>query len=1109
MSQLYIGSFTVLLFLSIFSCQNQQPAIEERKAETLLELTSGSETGIKHRNDLIETEEWNYLHYFYFYNGAGVATGDINNDGLVDIYLASNQGSGTLYLNKGDFKFEDITAQSGIDTKTGWKTGTLMADINGDGFLDIYVCRAGTGPAAERANLLFINNGDLTFTERAAELGVADSNQSIGAYVLDKELDGDLDIFVVNHSSDFHLINTLFWKPDPDKPRHGENHLFEQQPNGTFIDVSESAGIINEPDFSLSATITDVNQDGYPDIYVANDYWFDDHFYVNQGDGTFTNENKKLLPRNTMFSMGSDAADLNNDGWPDLMSVDMMPEDNRRQKSRYNQFSIELYDAIEGQGNHKQYSRNMLFFNNSGNNFVETAQLSGIAETDWSWAILGADIDNDGWKDVLVSNGLKRDVHDLDYTQKKFGEFDPAGISYLIDDKLSMIEEIPTEWTPNYVYKNNGDMTFKNVTGEWGFDAVWSSQGMATADLDNDGDLDIVINNTDTVAAVYRNKANDLTDHHFVQVQLKGADKNLFGIGAKVLIQANGISQFQEVQASRGYQSSPQSAVTFGLGSATNFEELTVYWPNGTLQTLSGGKADSIYTFEQVEAVAGKFKPVKYAGEYFTKVEAGIYPTLRHAESKFNDFDVDRLIPHQYSQEGPAVAANDLNADGKADIFVSGGRKNESTLWLSHASGYSKAKAQPWNDDLGYEVINAVFFDATGDGKQDLYLASGSNEFNKDDKYQQDRLFINTGNGAFKSAPNALPEMYTSTKAVAPYDIDGDGDLDLFVGGLLVPRAYGHAPRSYVLINDNGIFKDETATIAPALENVGMVTTAFWSDLNGDGEAQLVLAGEYLPVSTFKLEGGKLFANTNTGMEQTHGWWRSLLPLDVDRDGDMDIVAGNYGLNTIFDCTDEAPGILFVNDFDGNGSLDPIFTCEIQGFRAPFVGRDLFCEQMPGYNNKFLTFTKYATTPIDSFFPQDLYESAHRATLNELRSGYFVNDGKGNFQFTAFPPVVQLAPVYGIASLDVNGDDILDLLMVGNSNGDYFLYGNADASKGIVLLGDGKGGFQYISHLQTGFIADEYARNITVLNGSNSETQLIIGNNNDNAQLYELKKPVN
>lgn len=1097
--------FAFLLFVLVFSCQNKQPATSNAKAPAMLEPVSAEETGITHSNILTETEEWNYLHYFYFYNGAGVATGDINNDGLVDIYLSANQKPGTLYLNKGDFKFENITASAGIDTKLGWKTGTLMADINGDGLLDIYVCRAGIGPAEERANLLFINNGDLTFTERAAELGLADSNQSIGAYVLDKDLDGDLDVFVVNHSSDFHLISALFWQADPESPRHGENHLYEQQDDGTFVDVSVAAGIIQEPDFSLSATILDVNQDGYPDIYVANDYWFDDHFYINNGDGTFSNQNQAMLPRNTMFSMGSDAADLNNDGWPDLMSVDMMPEDIRRQKSRYNQFSIEMYDALEGQGNNKQYSRNMLFFNDEGNGFVETAQLSGIAETDWSWAILGVDLDNDGWKDILVTNGIKRDVHDLDYTQKKFGEMDPAGISYLIENKLSMIEEIPTEWTPNYVYRNRGDMTFENVTGEWGFDIPLSSQGLATADLDNDGDLDIIINNTDTTVTIYRNRSNTMNNNHYLKVALKGVGKNPFGIGTKVLLYANGSVQLEEIQASRGYQSSPQNLAFFGLGSQPKVDSLVVYWPDSRKETFTSVKLDTLLTVNHENSIDGGMERRVTKPKYFTKASLSL-PVLKHEESKFNDFDVDRLIPHKLSLEGPAIATADVNGDGNDDIFISGGRKKPNTLWLSTPRGYVKAASQPWNDDLGYEVINAVYFDANNDGLLDLYLASGSNEFNIDDVYQQDRLFLNTGNGVYKAAEGALPQMYTSTKAVVPIDFDNDGDMDLFVGGLLLPRKYGLPPQSYLLINDGGKFRDATDELAPELKNVGMVTTALWADVDGDKQADLVLAGEYLGVTIFINKDGKLHKQKNNGLEHTQGWWRSLAAADFDGDGDIDLVGGNYGENVIFDCTVEAPGILYVNDFDKNGSLDPVFTCEANGFRSPFVGRDLFCEQMPFYNNKFLTYTKYATTAIDSFFTPELYESAHQAKVSDLRNGYFENTGAGNFVFKPFPPVVQLAPVYDIEVMDINGDGNLDILMAGNSNGDYFLYGDADASKGITLLGDGKGNFTYLSHNSSGFIADKYARNITTLT-SNGKNYLLVGNNGDTAQVYQLVIP--
>lgn len=1100
--------FIALCYLLVlFSCQpTATSTVVAPQEKPMLEMVSPAASGITHRNDLVETEDWNYLHYFYFYNGGGVAVGDINNDGLIDIYLTANQAPGALYLNKGDFKFEDITAQSGIDTKSGWKTGVNMADINGDGFIDIYICRAGGGLAAERTNLVYINNRDLTFVERSAELGLVDSNHSISANIFDYDLDGDLDIFVVNHSRDFHLVSAMFWMEDPENPKFGENHLFEQQGDGTFKDVSKKAGISTEPDYSLSASILDINKDGWPDIFVANDYWYDDQVYINNGNGTFTDRNKTMMPRNTMFSMGSDAADFNNDGWPDLVAVDMIPADNRRLKSRYNQFSTEMYESLRRYGHNKQYSRNMLYFSDGGQGFNETAMLSGVASTDWSWAVVGADLDNDGWKDMLITNGIKRDVHDLDYTQKKFGDLDMAGISYLVEQKLATVAEIPTEWVPNYLFRNQGDMTFENVSAKWGFSQPLCSQGMALADFDNDGDLDVVVSNTDTIASLYKNGASEANKNNYLKLQLKGVGKNTFGIGAKVTLYTGETIQYQELQTSRGYQSSSQPLLHFGLGKGSVIDSVVIVWPDNTYKTLKEVKPNALLIVEQTGSLA-YVPPVAASGtQPFTTAE-GIFPPLVHKESNFYDFNVDRLIPHKLSVEGPALASADVNGDGNDDIFISGGRGSAATLWLSTAKGYTKAAQQPWNNDLSYEVINALFFDANSDGFKDLYLAAGSNEYNIDDACQQDRLYLNDGKGNFSFSANGLPAMHTSTKALATHDVDGDGDLDLFVGGLVLPRFYGLSPRSYLLINDKGIFKDATTTLAPALMQPGMVTTALWADMDGDKVADLVLAGEYMPLSIFTNKQGKLEPLAANGLGQSHGWWHSLAANDFDGDGDIDIVAGNHGTNIIFGCNTDAPGILYVNDFDKNGSSDPVFTCEIAGVRAPFVGRDLFCEQMPEYNNKFLTYTQYATTPFDSMFAPELLAGAQKKTVYELKSGYFENQGNGKFEFKPFAPVAQLAPVYGLQLLDANNDGYMDILIAGNSNADHFLYGDADAAGGLLLLNDGKGNFNYKQHHTTGFSAKKYARGIAKVS-FNGSTYFVVANNNDTAQIYKWVAPL-
>lgn len=1059
-----------------------------------------NKTGVKFVNKLLETEEFNVLEYSYMYNGGGVAIGDLNNDGLLDIYFTGNMVGSHLYLNKGDFVFEEIAKEAGVFADGFWNTGTTMADVNADGLLDIYVCRSAAKSPYKRRNLLFINNGDLTFTESAEAFGLDDTGYTTQASFFDYDNDGDLDLYLLNHSTqEYAGFDRITYKLKNRKNEAYSDKLYKNE-NGWFYDASGEAGLVsNVLGFGLGVSVSDVNNDGWLDIYVSNDYNEQDYLYLNNQDGTFSESLEDYVGHTSLFSMGSDIADINNDGFTDIMTLDMLPEDNYRQKMVSGPDNFEKHSLLEKSGFYNQTMRNMMHLNNHGNSFSEIGQFSGISNTDWSWASLIADYDNDGNKDVYVTNGYKRDYTNMDF------------INYAVQEKLNenrtgqktaiteLLANMPSAVVENYMFHNNGDLTFTKKNLDWGLNQKSLSNGAAYGDLDNDGDLDIVVNNIDEKAFIYRNNSELHLNNNHLKVKLIGNKWNKFGVGAKVVLEQNGKSMVQEMIPSRGYQSSMPYNLIFGLGTDSIVERIIVNWPDGKIQELKNSKANTTLEFYQDEAVTILESTIsEEAKGLFSATEPGKM-AFEHKENEYNDFKRERLLPHQLSTQGPRIAYGDVNGDGLDDVFIGGAKGSSGELLLQDKTGNFVAQNNGFlNQDIDSEDIGAHFFDADDDGDLDLYVVSGGNAFEPDDPALQDRLYLNNGRGQFRKSTSSLPQMLTSGSCVKSGDIDNDGDMDLFVGGRLSPGAYPTAPRSYILLNDgNGNFEDRAREIHPDLEYPGMVTDALWTDYNKDGQLDLILVGEWMPIRFFSGNGNKLEEVTNsTGVTNSEGFWNTIAEDDLDGDGDMDYVLGNFGLNSQLKASPEEPATLYVKDFDDNGSIDPILCSYIMGEEFPVFSKDDLVEQLNGLKSKYVNYEDYANEKItDIFSPQDL-ESSSVMQVKNFQSSYLENLGSDQFQFTALPKEAQLAPVYGILIEDFNNDGNLDLLLGGNFFGTRVKYGRYDANKGTLLLGDGKGNFENANPAEYGLNVEGEVRDIALLELANDTKLLVFVKNN-------------
>jgi enediyne biosynthesis protein E4 len=1094
-----IRSVVLLAALSIAGCKE--------RSETRFELLSPGRTGVTFANTLPEDTTFNILNYLYYYNGGGVAVGDVNNDGLPDLYFTSNLGANRLYLNKGDYRFEDVTARAGVADSVGWKSGVTMADVNGDGFVDIYVSGVNY-LGVHGKNVLYVNNGDGTFTDRAKEYGLDFEGLSTQALFFDYDNDGDLDMYLLNHS--VHAEHGAA-SAESRKERSGRagDRLYRND-KGHFVDVSAAAHVYGGSlGFGLGVVASDFDSDGCLDLYVANDFQEDDFLYHNNCDGTFTEIGAKALAHTSRSSMGVDAADVNDDGRPDLVSADMLPEGEDVLKTTATVESFGLATRRLQAGYRPQFAHNALQLNRGGGRFSEVGFLAGVAATDWSWAPLFADFDNDGRKDLFITSGVYRRPNDLDYLVYVAN----PGIQALLQKgitraSLSLVQRMPQGQVPNHLYRNAGNFGFEDVTTSWGLSRPGFSNGAAYVDLNNSGSLDLVVNQVNGPAAIYRNRTSELDKRHYLRVVLKGDGANTAGIGAKVTIWQRGAQQLLEQMPTRGFQSSVDPRLHFGLGDSTRIDSLVVIWPDGRSQLLTQVAADQTLTVSQTNA-APRPKVAAASEPLFTDVTQQRRITWRHNEHDAYDFEMQPLIPHLLSSEGPALAVGDVNGDDLDDMYVGGAKWQPGELLIQQRDGTFRPRLEAaFTSDSLFEDVDAEFFDANGDGRPDLYVVSGGYEFTGENPALQDRLYINDGNGGFHRDATALPRMAESGSSVAVADFDGDGHPDLFVGRRAVARAYGVSPRSYLLKNDGkGRFRDVTLEIAPALAEAGMVTSAAWTDYDGDGHIDLVVTGEWMPVRVFHQEGGQFVERTTeVGFSASNGWWNSVTVADVNGDKRPDLILGNLGLNAYVTASKKEPARLYVGDFAHNHGIVSILTAYRNGVSQTIAGRDELAQAIPSLREKYASYASFGAGTLESVLSKADVRGAKVLESYDFATSVAINNGNGTFTLRPLPAEAQFSPTRAALAEDFDDDGRVDLLLAGNDFGRPPVFGRYDASYGLVLRGDGKGQFRAVD-LEGGITIEGQVRHIKVLRRASGGPLVVVARNNDTLQLYRLSIP--
>ena len=1085
----------------------------------LLEKLDSETSGISFVNTVEPTDELNVLNYPLFYNGGGVALGDINNDGLTDIYLVGNIESSKLYLNEGEFTFSDITKSACVQTDQ-WITGVSMVDINNDNHLDIYLSVASPlkSPEEERRNLLFINNGDLTFTESAQKYGIDHSGFTTHATFLDYNRDGLLDLFLLNHSpADFARdLSTGATSPHYFRQETSHDKLFKNNGDGTFSDISEEAGILKSIGFGLGVVVSDFNNDDWPDIYVSNDITPDDVLYINNKDGTFTNKLESYFKHTSYAGMGVDASDFNNDGFVDMIQADMMPENFVDRKVMSGGIDYEYFYELRKQGFGYRYSQNSLQLNNGRDGdghfiYSEIARLDNVAYTNWSWSALFADFDNTGTKDIAITNGYNKAVNNYDFLNRLANarRFGTSEIKKQKREKL--LEELHGVHPINYFFKNKDTegLEFEEVSRSWGFRDSTFSYGAAYGDLNNDGAIDLVVNNINSEASVYRNRSTEIGKNHYLLVQLHGDTLNTQGIGAKLTLNSGQVSQHHYHTLWRGYQSTVDGKVHFGLGEREAVDSLRVTWPDGATQKLTQVPTDTILHLYHENAKKQPIQPVERDGQeaIFTDITSEADFSYTHQEDLINDFKIQPLLHHQLSMLGPKIATGDVNGDQLDDFYITGSKQYAGTLFIQHGDGsFTKANSgQPWLKHKNSEELGALFFHANADEHLDLYVASGQYRYPVNKSVQHDRLYLNNGDGTFTYEPDALPEIETNTAAIAAGDFNGDGKQDLFVGGRMVSGRYPMPARSYILQNEGGNFSDVTEKVAPELVKSGMITDAVWADVNNDGQSDLITAGIWTEINFYVNNSGILEQSVHALPKRLRGWWYSLETGDFNNDGNIDVVAGNYGLNATFQTSEEQKLGAFAHDFDQNSILDILFTIKQDGKYIPFYGKTKLNTTFQDLNLRFPTYQSIANKPMSAIFGSEAVQKAAYFEADTFASHIFLNNGDGSFMPSPLPGSAQLSPVMGISTHDVDNDGNMDIILAGNIFRTEPEMPRLDAGNGLWLKGEGNGHFNAISPHRSGFLAPYDAKDIQLLS-TGKGTSVLIGNNRNTLQLFNINK---